>query len=228
MKINKMKIKYSLFLAILIFFNIFAFSQEQKNEKVILFFVPQYLITNGIRLDIDIRKPDSNKWWIISPYYYSDGSSSSSLNPSDQYEYNPHSYEKMLGYGLGISRKIFITKNSYKGLYASLGINYKYFAIKGDNFNYVEITGDDGLVYYEMQDINYTVNINSYNGYAIIGQQFNPFSKFYIDLFLGFGIKYSTHSSPENVVIKYNRGNIDYGYSGTQLIGGVRLGVAVF
>jgi len=223
-----MKIKYILIFVIVLFWNDFAFSQDQKNEKVVLFFVPQYLITNGIRLDIDIRKTDSNKWWIISPYFYADGSSSSSLNPDDQYDYNPHSYEKMTGYGLGISRKIFVTKHSYKGLYAALGINYRYFTIEGDNFNYVELTGDDGLIYYEMQDLNYSVNINSYNGYAIMGQQFNPFSKFYIDLFLGFGIKYSTHSSPENVAIEYNRGNIDYGYSGTQFIAGARLGIAIF
>ena len=223
-----MKIKYLLVLAVLLIFNSYTWSQEQKGENVVLFFVPQYLVTNGIRLDIDLRKPDSNKWWIISPYYYSDGSSSSQLNPGSEYDYNPYAYEKMEGYGLGISRKIFVTKHSYKGLYASLGVTYRHFTLTGDNYNYVETIGEDGLTYFEMQDLKYTVNINSYNGFAIIGQQFNPFSKFYIDLFLGFGIKYSTHSSPEKVAIQYNRGNIDYGYSGTQFIAGARLGIALF
>jgi len=223
-----MKAKHILLVISLLLITISSLAQEQKNEKAVLFFVPQYLITNGIRIDIDIRKPDSNKWWIISPYYYTDGSSSSILNPDNNSGYNPYTYEKMTGFGLGVSRKMFITKHSNKGLYALFGVTYKYLNIKGDGYNYVETTGDDGLEYYEMQDLEYTVNINSYSGCVVIGQQFNPFSKFYIDLYLGFGLKYSTHDSPENVAVKYNRGNLDYGYSGTQLVAGVRLGVALF
>lgn len=218
--------KKSILILILLIFSSNIKAQEEINDNKITFIVPQYIITNGIRIDIDIRKPESNNWWVITPYYYDDDSKLSFLNPDDNFEFNPHSYESMYGAGLGIARKIFLRKPT-KGLYVMAGIGYKYFKIKGDNETYVETLGDDGLVYFEIQDLKYAININSYSGYATIGYQLNPFSKFYIDFYLGFGIRYSTHNSPENVTTKYNRGNIDYGYSGTLPIIGVRLGVAL-
>lgn len=204
-------------------------AQETDRDHVILSFNPQYLFTNAIRLDIDFRTKNSSSWWIISPYFYTDGSNESFLNRGDDDNYNPRKYESMYGLGLGVAKRIYLRpKSTADGFYATAGITYKYLIIKGDNFTYVENTGDDGLNYYEMQDLEYSININSYSGYVIIGHQFNPFTKFYIDLYIGFGIKYSTHNSPENAVVKYNRGSIDYGYSGTQFLGGVRLGVTLF
>lgn len=220
--------KYLLMAFIVLILSQVSMAQEHKSENVVAYIVPQYLFTNGIRLDIDLRKPESNKWWVISPYYYSDGSNSSFLN-QDGLDYNPRKYENMYGIGIGIARKIFLKSNSTaKGFYAMAGLTYKYFNIQGDNLTYVETTGDDGLTYFEMQDLKYTININSYSGYAVLGHQFNPFSKFYIDLFMGFGLRYSSHNSPEKAAIKYNRGNIDYGYSGTHFVGGARLGITLF
>ena len=219
----------TLIIAILLIYTGKSIAQENYSEKLILSFNPQYLFTNAIRVDFDVRSKASNNWWVISPYYYTDGADESFLNRGDRNNYNPTKYENMYGLGLGIARKIYLLqKTEAKGLYALAGITYKYFSIQGDNFTYVETTGDDGLNYYDMQDMEYTININSYGGSLIIGNQFNPFPKFYIDLYLGFGLKYSKHSSPENAVIEYDRGSIDYGYSGTQFLGGVRLGVALF
>ena len=134
----------------------------------------------------------------------------------------------MHGAGIGIARKIFVlSKTSTEGLYAMAGVTYKYFNIQGDNLTYVETTGDDGLTYHQMQDIEYSININSYNGYAALGWQVSLFSKSYVDFYIGFGLKYSTHSSPEKVSVKYNHGIIDYGYTGTQFVGGVRLGIGL-
>jgi len=201
-------------------------AQENNSNKTISFIVPQYIITNGIRVDIDVRKPDSKSWWVISPYYYDDDSKHRILNPEDNSGFDPHRYESMYGVGLGIARKIFL-RHGTKGFYAMAGVSYKYFNIRGDNEAYVEYREDDGLNYIEVQQLSYTVNINSYNGYATIGYQINPFSKFYIDFYLGFGLRYSTHESPQNVITKYNRGNIDYGYSGTHPVVGGRLGIAL-
>ena len=206
-----------------------SLAQETDRENVILSFNPQYLVTNAIRLDIDFRTNNSNSWWIISPYIYSDDSNESFLNRGDHNDYNPRKYESMYGFGLGIAKRIYLRpKSTADGFYATVGIAYKYLSIQGDNFTYVETTGDDGLNYYDMQDLEYTININNYSGYILIGHQFNPLTKFYIDLYIGFGVKYSTHNSPEKAVIKFNRGSIDYGYSGTQFLGGVRLGIALF
>jgi hypothetical protein len=224
-----MKNKYIITLLFITVCSLFSHAQDSKSENVILFFNPQYLFTNGVRIDVDFRKSDSNKWWIISPYYYSDGSDRSFLNRGSGSYYNSTEYESMQGYGLGVSRKIFFkAKSTAKGLYVLVGLTYRHFNIEANNYTYVEITGDDGLKYYDLRNTDYTININSYNGSLVLGHQFNPAPRFYIDLYMGFGLRYSAHSSPENATVEYDRGNIDYGYNGTQFIGGGRLGITLF
>lgn len=214
---------------LLTFLSINTIAQENKSENVVAFINPQYLFTSGIRVDIDFRKPHSNKWWVLSPYYYRDGSDESFLNRDDNEGYGSREYKSMTGYGLGISRKVFLRADeTARGLYASVGFTYRYFDISGENRVFYETIGDDGLPYFELTDMDYSININSYNGSLIVGSQFNPFSRFYIDLYFGFGVRYSTHSSPEDVAVEYDRGNIDYGYSGTQFIGGFRFGITLF
>jgi hypothetical protein len=222
--------KYILSILIIFTFGQLLIGQVNKSENAVIFFNPQYLFTSGLRVDIDFRKPNSNKWWVISPYYYSDGDDASFLNRDNSSGYNSREYESMYGLGLGVARKIFFKSDdtTAKGFYVLGGVTYRYFEIQGDNLTYVETTGADGLEYFDLQDIEYTVNINSYNGYVILGNQFNISSRCYFDLYMGFGLRYSTHNSPENAVVEYNRGNIDYGYSGTQFIGGFRIGVTLF
>lgn len=206
----------------------FSSAQETKSENLIAFINPQYLLINGIRFDIEFRKPESNKWWVISPYYYSDGSSNSILSSNWNPDLELNEYENMYGAGLGVARKMFLKSSpTANGVYAMVRFTYNYFNIKGDNLAYVQTTDSDGLQYYQIQDLEYTININSYQGSVILGKQFNPFSKFYFDLYMGLGLKYSTHESPEKVATTFNRGMIDYGYSGTQFIGGFRFGVSL-
>jgi len=225
-----MRTKYILIFILLIGFNHISRAQKDLKEDLIVFFSPQYMITNAIRLDIDIRQGETNKWWIVAPYFYFDNSSTSVLNTDDLYEdnYDPHVYKDMWGAGLELRRKMFLLSRNYdKGFYLSFGANYKYFNIIGDNVTYFEEEGEDGLMYHRMADIAYSININSYSGFATIGHQFKPSSKFFIDLYVGFGLKYSFHNSPQHVSIKYNRDFTDYGYTGTQFLGGFRLGVAL-
>jgi hypothetical protein len=134
----------------------------------------------------------------------------------------------MIGGGLGISKKIFLSKKStIEGMYLSFGGTYRYFNIDGNSFTWVEFTGDDGMTYQDMEDIKYDLNINSLHANAIIGYQYSLIPNLYIDVFMGFGIKYSIHSSPQNITVKYNRGYYDYGYTGNQFIGGIRLGIGL-
>lgn len=225
-----MKPKYLLIFIFLFGFNQYSHAQKDIKENLIVFFSPQYMITNAMRFDIDIRQGETNKWWVVSPYFYFDNSSTSILNPDEEFEnsYDPHTYEEMWGLGLELRRKMFLLNRNFdKGFYLSFGANYKYFDITGDNVIYIEEEGDDGLIYTRMADISYSININSYSGFATVGHQFKPSSKFFIDLYVGFGLKYSFHNSPQNVSVEYNRDFTDYGYTGTQFLGGFRLGVAL-
>lgn len=204
-----------------------AQEEDDRHHKILIFGNPQYLVTNGLRIDVDLNQKNSRNWLVFSPYYYSDKSSVDALNlsGSDEY-YDLYSYDKMTGAGLGLSKKIFLTRNTIsEGFYLLYGGTYRYFDIDGNGFTWVEYTGTDGLKRQEMDDIKYQLSIHSINANAVIGYQYQAFSSFYIDFYCGFGLKYSIHNSPQNVTVKYNRGYYDYGYTGTQFIGGIRFGI---
>ena len=100
----------------------------------------------------------------------------------------------------------------------SYGATYKNYHLTGDDFIWVEYTGFDGLPYQHMDDISYSMNIHNMGGHAVLGWQLQIAPSWYMDFYLGLGIKYSQHYSPEHVTIKYNRGVNDYGYTGTHFV----------
>jgi hypothetical protein len=211
------------------FLSLHAAQPEKKEYNFILFGVPQYIITNGLRVDLDIHQKGTPHWLIISPYYYFDRSSVDLLNLSGSSDYyDPYSYEKMLGIGLGVGRKTFLSKEPVShGFYLYYGATYKYFDIDGNNYTWVEYTGTDDLPYQQLEDLEYTMKINSIAANASIGYQAHIIPSLYLDFFFGFGVKYAFHHSPEHVTTKYNRGSNDYGYTGTHLVGGIRFGIGL-
>ncbi len=202
---------------------------EKKEYNFLVFGVPQYILSNGLRIDFDIHNKNTPNWLILSPFYYFNHSSVDPLNigGSSTY-YDPYSFDQMLGVGLGISRKIFLSKEPVsEGYYLNYGATYKYFKVDGNNFTWVEYTGDDGLPYQHMQDIAYTLNIHSIAASANLGYQCQVIPSLYIDFYIGFGVKYAFHYSPENVTVKYNRGVDDLGFIGTHMTGGIRFGIGL-
>jgi hypothetical protein len=225
-----MKIKYIITILAIFTSTILLNAQQTKDSSNFLIFgVPQYLLTNGLRIDFDIHKKNSQNWYVISPYYYSDCSSVDPMNLSgSDDEYDVYNYDKMVGGGIGLSKKIFVSEKSFnEGFYLLFGANFKYFDIDGNSYTWVEFVGDDGLTYQEMADLKYDLYIHSIGADAVLGFQFQVIPSLYLDFFMGFGIKYSQHYSPQNVTVKYNRGYYDYGYTGTQFIGGFRIGVGI-
>ncbi len=211
------------------FVSLKAEQPEKKEYNFVIFGVPQYLISNGLRIDLDIHQKGTPHWLIISPYYYFDRSSVDLLNlgGSDDY-YDPYSYDKMIGIGLGVGRKTFLSKEPVsQRFYLYYGATYKYFDIDGNNFTWVEYIDTDGLPYQQMDDLEYTMKINSLAASAAIGYQTQIMPSLYLDFFLGFGVRYSFHKSPQHVTTKYNRGTNDYGYTGTSLVGGIRFGIGL-
>jgi hypothetical protein len=202
---------------------------ESKEYNFVIFGVPQYIVSNGLRIDFDIHKKNSSRWLILSPYYYFDRSSVDLLNlGGSNDDYDPYSYDQMMGTGLGIAQKIFLSKEPVShGYYLHYGITYKYFHIDGNNYTWIEYTGEDGLPYQHMQDIEYNMNIHSVAASANLGYQYQIMPALYLDLFIGFGVKYAFHYSPEHVTVKYNRGINDLGYIGTHMTGGIRIGIGL-
>jgi hypothetical protein len=224
-----MKQKYILTIAFSLCISLFSNAQDlQKKSNFMIFGVPQYLFTNGLRIDFDIHQKNTRNWFVISPYYYSDKSSVDPMNlgGNDEY-YDLYSYDKLVGGGLGLSKRIFLTKKStIDGFYLSYGACYRYFNIDGNSFTWVEYTDEnDGLKKQKMDDLKYELSINSINANAVLGYMYEALPSLYLDFYMGFGVKYSIHNSPQHVTVKYNRGYYDYGYTGTQFIGGVRVGI---
>lgn len=213
--------------SIFLFFTIFVQAQEQEeNFDLFVFGVPQYLVTNGIRIDLDIHDKGTQKWWVLSPYFYSDKSSIDLLNLSSDDYYDAYSFDDLIGGGLGINRKIYLSKNySDRGIYLGVGGEYKFFQIKGESFTYVEYTGEDGFLYQHMEDIDYRMNINTGSLRTYVGLQSELIPFLFTDIFMGVGLRFSHHNSPQNVTIKYNRGYFDYGYTGTMFVFGIRFGI---
>ena len=134
----------------------------------------------------------------------------------------------MFGFGMGIGRKTFLSKESVsKGFYLYYSATYKFFDIDGNNYIWFEYPGEDGFPYQRMDDIEYTMQIHSMGANATLGYQYQVFSALYIDLYIGFGVKYSYHYSPDHVTVKYNRGINDFGYTGTHVVGGIRIGIGL-
>ena len=224
--------KTTFILTVLFFSNFLCIRAEQPEKKeynFLVFGVPQYIITNGLRIDFDIHKKNTPRWLILSPYYYYDHLSVDplSLGGSTDY-YDPYSYDQMRGVGMGIAQKIFLSKEPVsEGFYLIYGATYKYFDIDGNNFIWVEYTGGDGLDYQHMQDIKYNMFIHAMGASASLGYQYQVIPSLYMDFFVGFGVKYAFHQSPEHVTVKYNRGINDFGYIGTLMAGGIRIGIGL-
>ena len=187
------------------------------------------MAVNALRVDFDFQQGDSKNWLSFSPYYYYDNGSFDPLYISgSEDELDGHAYEKMYGVGLGVSRKTFLSKEpTSSGFYLAYGGTYKYFDIAGDNFTWVKYTGDDGLEYQHMEDIEYSIFIHSMGAHTVLGFQNQIYPGLFINAYMGFGVKYSLHSSPEDVTVKYNRGIHDLGYTGTHFVGGLSLGIGI-
>ena len=210
---------------VLLFLFVFTASTnaQEKQYKAMVMGMPQYLFTNGLRIDIDVPLNPAWKWLVISPtFYFNDNNED---NASELF--NITSYEKLIGAGLDVSSRAFLNRKQHgAGFYVNYGVGYRLINITTNHFLWTPYQ-EDGLTYYERQMKDYDLNIHSMNGKAVIGLQQEIMPGMFFDIFMGFGIRFSVHDSPEGSFLKYNLSTVDYGYTGTLFVGGFRLGVAL-
>ncbi len=195
-----------------------VFSQEDA-PKVLVMGVPQYMFKNGIRIDIDIPTRDYKSWWVIMPQFYVDVNGFESLIDKK--------YEQLHGYGLSIHRKGFLS-NAYpdQGVYISGGLGAQHFNILTNTERWTNID-DNGLNTMQLTRDNYHVFIDKVLTEVVIGYQKEITSRLYVDIYGGFGLRYSFYKQPTGSDLKFNKNITDYGYTGTAFIGGVRIGVGL-
>jgi hypothetical protein len=191
----------------------------QNNDSIIprmgLGFVPQYTISGGMRFDIDrsISKT-SNQWLIISPQVF--------MVSGKRFG---HDFKELSGVGLDLKHKIYLKPGTMKpvGFYAQYGVMFQYFSIT-ENRQYTELVSENGVEYYEVTEGDLNTKLYKFGGNFHIGYQWLVNDKVYFDLYSGGGIRMSRNNQKDGFDTWYNNYWIDYGYSGTLLDAGFRVG----
>jgi hypothetical protein len=178
-------------------------------------FVPQYTISGGMRFDIDRRiSKTSNQWLIISPQVF--------MVSGNRFG---HDFKELSGFGLDLKHKIYLKPNTMKpvGFYAQYGVMFQYFSIT-ENRQYTELVSENGVEYYEVTEGDLNTKLYKFGGNFHIGYQWLVNDKVYFDLYSGAGIRISHNNQKDGFDTWYNNYWVDYGYSGTLLDAGFRVG----
>ena len=205
---------------ILIVFSLFStFSHAQETEvfkkQKGFGFVPQYSISGGLRMDIDLSiSKVSSQWLIISPQvFWVTGSRFG------------HDFESLKGVGLDVKHKIYLQPGSMKpdGFYLQFGVMAQYFSIV-DTRQYGEYYIENGVTYYGVSEGEIESRLLKVGGNFHLGYQWLIGQNVYVDLYAGPGIRISHNNRTDGFDTWYNDFWADYGYSGTLLDAGFRLG----
>ncbi len=177
--------------------------------------VPQYTIVGGFRMDYERRiSPKSNQWIIASPQVYM--VTNGRLG---------HDFVDLNGFGIDMKHRIFLAESTLepKGFYFEYGPMFQQYKIK-DERTYTEKYFEDGIEYYTIKTGVLTTKLMKLGGNFHLGYQWLLGQKAFLDLFAGPGIRISFDDRNEGFSPWYNDMWIDYGYSGTLLDGGLRVG----
>lgn len=192
---------------------------QQKDEFILktgVGFVPQYTISGGLRFDIDrsISKT-SGQWLIFSPQVF--------MISGGRFN---HDFKEMWGVGMDVKHRIFLKNGNMKpkGYYFQYGAMFQYFSIT-DNRQFSESYNENGVEYYRVSQGEISTNLYKFGGNFHMGYQWLVGDKVYFDLYTGAGIRISHNNRNAGFDAWYNNSWVDYGYSGTLLDGGFRVGV---
>jgi len=196
-----------------------AKAQNSQPESIIrsngIGFLPQYTIAGGFRFDYDRRlTPKANQWVIVSPQLF--------MVTNGRFG---HDFKELSGFGLELKHRIFLADNFLNptGFYFQYGPMFQHFSIT-DTRTFTQSYIENGVEYYTVKTGEVTTKLNKFGGNFHIGYQWLLGNKAYLDIYTGAGVRISFDDMNEGFSPWYNNSWIDYGYSGTLLDGGIRLG----
>lgn len=194
-----------------------VFAQEElpfKREKIISI-VPQYVFQDGFRVDYEFTLQKNRKSWLqFSPEIF--------IN-TDGNQMTSHDFNSMRGFGMEIHHKYFMKEpNDRNGYYFAYGGGLQYLGIK-DNRDVSYLYSEYGINYtsYRNEEVNIPINRLLIN--FMVGKQIVRSRPFIIDYYLGVGFRYSMDENMD-LIDSYNDTWFDYGYSGSLMVAGVKLG----
>jgi hypothetical protein len=177
--------------------------ESSPDARQMISLVPQYLATNGLRVDYDIRL-NQNHWLQFAPTFYLRN------NELSHSEYGTD-FRHLIGSGLHVYHR-FYPGNGFSdpGIYISWGGVYQ---------NH-HITYNEKLENLEMKRYS---RIQKVGGDVIIGIYTRLFDPMMIDFYAGMGLRHSFLESDAQKPKKFDEDFIGYGYTGNILILGFRL-----
>ncbi len=213
-------------LIILTFFFLFANSQFVKRDstffqpKIKLTFTPHHLIYNCLKLNVE-KELKNNDWLDIPIEMYYGRRMSNSENVTTRSNY----YDNLYGLGIGANYKHFFPFYNMKNLYFSVGGMYHFFFLNYKSSIWqIEIV--NGTQQYHLNEVDVYEQINRFNANINVGIETEMYEKIYFDMFFGLGQRYSlpfyNFEISEN---KFDQTMWAYGYSGTVIFIGMRIGL---
>ena len=189
-------------------------TEERKTFGVGI--VPQYAFTNGARFDFDFRLKKKGQWLVVAPQVY--------INPgnSDMWD-----YEEMYGVGIDLQHKFFFKDRPVpRGAYLAYGPVFQYYSVKEEGLSSYGFE-EDGTNYIGLQDDMLQTSIYKFGGNLIFGLQTVINEFFYIDAYMGTGVRLSFDNRVSGLHGYYNDWWGDFGYSGTLIVAGIRFGISL-
>lgn len=212
-----MRMKKLVLIMYLISVTSFCLAQEveKSGHRTAFGFLPQYTIIGGLRFDIDRSvSKTSNQWIIFSPQVFA--VTGARLN---------HDFKEMWGVGMDVKHRVFLKASGMEpsGFYVQYGGMFQYFSMT-DNRQYTESYTENGVQYFGVFQGDVSTNVYKFGGNFHLGYQWLLGDKVYFDIYTGAGIRISHNNRNSGFDTWYNNAWVDYGYSGTLLDGGFRVG----
>jgi len=180
--------------------------------------VPQHLFNNGIRIEIDKKIPQTNFWLTAAPVFYYKGQRGNRL-------WGNYDVHQMQGLGLELFFKWYpVGLKQSGGAYLMAGGGYQMIRqeFRGYRWNsYVE----DDLNWYVYDETPWNLDSHSATIKATAGYMAIADDHLALDLFIGWGFKYSQQSKPSDTYYNIFDDVYSFGGNGFLLIMGFRVGV---
>jgi len=179
--------------------------------------VPQYAFVNGFRLDLDFRTSRNKpQWLIVAPQVFM-----SSEDPA------LWDYDQMWGLGLELQQRHYLKPDAInpEGVYFGFGPMFQFFSIEDERL-YSTTVVENGSTYTVVKNGPVTTSVYKAGFTATAGYQVLVYNTVYFDFYVGAGIRLSFDNEPPSGLHRiYNDSWIDYGYSGTLMTAGMRIGM---
>ncbi|MBT2559338.1 hypothetical protein J7E24_16230 [Hymenobacter sp. ISL-91] len=143
---------------------------------------------------------------------------------SDRHE---GSADRVRGFGLAAQHRFYLGSSPIPlaGTYLAYGLAYQHFRLDFQAPSWQPELAADGLTYYQYSFRNQTETIDRYGATLVLGHQVEtPGSPFFLDVFLGLGLRQAT-SRTTVPTSQFANTSSDYGHAGAYLPMGFRLGL---